>query len=635
MKDLTDTKQRSGELIRLLIQKHSIVLWVIPIVFLSMTTIVSLIAGQGISEFPGFSYGFVLFLMSFVVNHQYFSFMHRMPSTDFIYALPLSRAGLYLRLNGSAIINLLVPSSIMAVIHFLVIYLRNAAKYSYAMTTQDFSEYWTSYASLVVKILLFFFIMQIFYFISEKTSSAITMFILVNLFWPLVVLLFTDATASFLPGFIAPSLVLSGGVSSWILRIIQLFSPVSAFFLSYPPDFDWFSLGLLILSAMLSWYLFRKRQAEHARQSGTLRYPVMVTHWIVTLGVTLLGGYICHYLRLAVASYVTTETAGKYSPIPFIIGVALGLILSLWVFNLFQGKGKINWRTLLSPTIAAIIPLSIWMVIVMSGAFGFSVKTPQTSDIAKVTIAYHNDQYGYYGAGKVVTHVLLTDERDIDDFMKLYGQTVLPDNPGLSVPRNLSSSKQLQHFIEDQRVTIGENRYRSYFEDTEFTITMKDGRTMKRRLPLLESPANEYFYSLFMRHHDYQLAEFTFKEIIGFADSGVVSQEILVNENIPETKRPSWVSDLQKALKAVEHEYHAAPIYETYALRVMIAQHLLTLTEEERAAYIEQAPCVIRLTVNKLAIKGATEPLVFDYPVNPDLLKPLGKALEEIMNRLP
>ena len=184
-------------------------------------------------------------------------------------------------------------------------------------------------------------------------------------------------------------------------------------------------------------------------------------------------------------------------------------------------------------------------------------------------------------------------------------------------------------------MTIGENRYRSYFEDTEFTITMKDGRTMKRRLPLLESPANEYFYSLFMRHHDYQLAEFTFKEIIGFADSGVVSQEILVNENIPETKRPSWASDLQNALKAVEHEYHAAPIYETYALRMMIAQHLLTLTEEERAAYIEQAPCVIRLTVNKLAIKGATEPLVFDYPVNPDLLKPLGKALEEILNRLP
>ena len=179
MKDRSDTKQKSGQLAHLFIWKHSIILWLIPIIFLSMTTIVSFIAGQVITDFPGFSYGFVLFLMSFVVNHQYFSFMHRTPSADFMYALPLSRAGLYLRLNGSAIISLLIPSSLMAVIHFLVIYLRNAAKYSYAMTAQDFSEYRTSYASLVVKILLFFFIMQIFYFISDKTSSAITMFVLV------------------------------------------------------------------------------------------------------------------------------------------------------------------------------------------------------------------------------------------------------------------------------------------------------------------------------------------------------------------------------------------------------------------------------------------------------------------------
>ncbi len=600
-----------------------------------MTTIVSLIGGLALTEFPGFSYGFVLFLMSFVVNHQYFSFMHRTPSADFMYALPMSRAGLYLRLNTSAIINLLAPSSIMAVIRYVVIYFRTASKYGYDMTAQDVTAYWTSYASLTIKILLFFFIMQIFYFISDKTSSAITMFVLVNIFWPLVVLLFTDATANFLPGYIAPSLLSSGGVSTWVLRIIQLFSPASAFFLSYLPAFDWFSLALLILFSMVSWYLFRKRQAEHAHSSGTLRSPVMVTHWVVTLGISLLGGYSCHYLRHGVASFLTAGVTSVYSPVPFIIGVALGLILSLWVFNLFQGKGKINWRTLIAPAVAAVVPITIWLAIVMSGAFGYSVKTADASDIAKVTIAYHGNQYGFYGAGKVVTPVLLTDERDIDDFMKLYGQTVSPDNPGLSVPRNLSSSKQLQHFIEDQRVTIGENRYRSYFEDTEFTITMKDGRTMKRRLPLLESPANEYYYSLFMRHRDYQLAEFTFKEIIGFANPGVVSQEILVNENLPETKRPSWASDLQKALKAVEHEYHATPIYETYALRMMIAQHLLTLTEEERAAYIDQAPCVIRLTMSELAIKGATEPLVFDYPVNPDLLKPLGKALEELLNRLP
>lgn len=598
-----------------------------------MTTIVSFIGGR-FTVFPGFSYGLVLFVMSFVVNHQYFSFMHRTPSADFMYALPLSRGGLYRRLNVSAIVNLLAPSTIMAVIHYLVIYVRNATKYGYVMTAQDFTDYWISFASLIVKILLFFFIMQIFYLVSEKTSSAITMFILVNIFWPLVVLLFTDATASFLPGFIAPSLVSSGGVPSWILRIIQLFSPMSAFFLSHPSIFDWFSLALLILSALMSWYLFRKRQAEHARSSGTLRYPVMVTQWVVTLGVSLLGGYSCHYLRLAIASYTTKGvSAGIYSSAPFIIGVVLGLVLSLWVFNLFQGKGKLNWRALIRPAVAAIVPLTIWMAIVMSGAFGFSVKTPQTSDVKKVTISYHDDRYD--GAGSVTTQISLTDERDIADFMELYGQTVSPDNPGLSVPRNLSSSKQLQHFIEYQRVMIGENRYHSLFEDTEFTITLNDGSTMTRRFPLLESPANEHYYRLLMRNRDYRLAEFTFKEMFGLADQNVVLQEILLNENVPAKEIPSWVPALQKALSALEHEYYATPIYETYSLRMIIAQYLLTAPEEECATYAEQAPCVIRVTLSERAIKGATEPFVFDYPVNPDTLKPLAEALEELLSRLP
>lgn len=622
---------------RLIMRKHGIVLWLLPAVFLSMTTMVSHIDGyQVIREFPGFSYGVVLFLMSFVVNHQFFSFIHRMPSSDFMYALPMSRSGLYVRLNVSAVVNLLAPSAIMAVIHYLSHYIRHAIRYGDSLPlqdTQDFSAYWTSFASLAVKILLFFFIMQIFYFISEKTSSAITLFVLVNIFWPLVVLLFTDATASFLPGYIAPSLLSSGGVSSWILCIIQLFSPMSAFFLSHPSTFDWFSLGLLFMSAILSWAIFRKRQAEHARRSGTLRYPVMVTHWVVTLGVSLLGGYSCHYLRLAVASYAETDVAGKYSHVPFIIGVALGLILSLWVFNLFQGKGKVNWRALVAPAVAAAVPLAIWLAVVMSGAFGFSVKTPDASDVATVTVAYHNDRYGAYGVDKDTTLVSLTDERDIADFMKLYGQTVSADNPGMSTPRNLSSREQLRYFIEYQRTMIGENRYRSYFEDTEFTFTLKDGQTLKRRFPLLESPSNEHFFSLFMRNREYRLAEFTFREYVTIGDPNVATQEIILNGNIPAAQRPSWVPALQKALKRGNDNY--STIYETYALRIMIAHHLLTASEEERSAYIEQAPCVIRLTVNEHAIKGTTEPLVFDYPVNPNRLAPLTKPLEDLMSRLP
>ncbi len=621
-------RNKDGLLQRLLTRKHAIVLWLLPAVFLSAITIFSVVDNIVSLYFPSFAYGIVLFLMSFVINHQYFSFIHRGPSSDFFYALPLSRTGLYFRLNASAIVNLLAPSSIMAALHYILMYLRNVrSNLPVSVGEQDFTAYWTSFASLVIKILLFYFIMQIFYFISEKTLSAITMFILVNIFWPLVVLFFTDATAGFLPGFISPLLKSPEGISLWLIRIIQLFSPMSAFFLSSDTAFDLFSLALLALSALTAWYLFKKRQAEHSRPSGTLRRPDMVTHWMVTLGISLLGGYICHYLRLSSASITTIDidVADVYSPAPFIIGIALGLILSLWAFNLVQGKGKMNWKAIIRPAAATAVPLAIWLAIVTTGAFGFSVKAPQSSDVAKVTISYYN---GNYEGVNLTTKVSLTDRQDIDDFMKLYGQTVSPDNPGLSVPRNLSSREQLQHFIEFQGINISENRYGASYGDTVLTITMKTGQTMSRSLPLLRTPANKNYYSLFMRNRDYQMAEFTFDEVLMLHNPAFAPLEILPNENIPATQMPSWVSILQNSVKDQDTLF----IYEVNMMRRLIAHHMLSASENERADYVEKAPCIMRLTVNEIAIKGATEPLIFDYPVNPDSLKPLTKLLEDLQS---
>jgi hypothetical protein len=627
MKHRSNTKRHQGGLLQsLLFRKHAIVLWLLPAVFLFAFTFFSIVDNRVSLYFPSFAYGVVLLLMTFVVNHYYFSFIHRGPAADFFYALPLSRSGLYLRLNTSAIINLLAPSFIMAALHYFLMYLRDVRKnFPYSVGGQDFTAYWTSFASLMIKILLFFFIMQIFYFISEKTSSAVTMFILVNIFWPLVVLFFTDATASFLPGLIAPSLASTTGISLWLIRVIQLFSPMSAFFLSSDMAFDLFPLALLALSALAAWYLFKKRQAEHSRQAGALRRPVMVTHWMVTLGVSLLGGYICHYLRVASASVATTDAAGAYSPAPFMIGVALGLILSLWVFNLIQGKGKIKWKAIIRPAAAAAVPLAVWLAIVTTGASGFSLKTPQASDVEKVTITYHNSDHE---GAKLTTKVSLTDERDIEDFMKLYGQTVSSDNPGMSVPRNLSSREQLRYFIEYQGTMMSENRYGANFDDAEFTITMKNGQSFNRSLPLLRTPANENYFRLFIRNRDYQMAEFTFDEVLLIYNPDFAPPEILVNENLPAAKIPGWVSALQNAVK----KHDSLFIYEIYMMRRMIAHHLLSATEEERADYIDQAPCVMRIIVNEIAIKGATEPLIFDYPVNPDRLKPLAKLLEDLQS---
>ncbi len=640
----TESDYRGGTL-RTLIWKRPVTLWLLPAVFLFLTTIVPLAGNHYwfIDPMP-WVHGLVLLLMSFIVAHQYFSFMHRVPASDFYFSLPAGRTRLFFGLNLGALACLLGPSFVMAALHFALRLLRdeNMPSLPFAVS-HGYAAYWTPILSLWIRMLIFFFMMLIFYLITEKTTTAVTLFLLVNAFWPAVILLFTDATASFLPGFIAPSLTSEAVISPWIARVIQIFSPVSAFFQESDTAFSWFTLLLLALTFLTAWALFRIRPAENSRQSGRFNWPQTITQWMVVLAVSLLGGYAGHYLRVITTLSAAGQTAVS-SPLPFLIGVFLGLILSLWAFNLFHGKGRIRWKALILPAAATAIPLAVWLSVVITGASGFSTELPPASDVARVTITYSNmDVWPLREHGYSSVKVTLTDEKEIELFTSLYRQILTPENPGLFLPRTLSSNQQVRQFAENQRQTLWPEKAEtgegltSNYPDTVFTLETKDGRKISRRLPLNENIRNDCFRALIARNRDYFLAEYSFKTLVdpyavtGYATPAQYKLEIRPAQNIPPSEWPRWVFDLQKDMGKGEY---ISP-HDFFQMRGLIAGYLLSSSEAERGLYTETAPCVLRVT---LLSGGESESpdasLILDYPVNPDRLKPLADFLRQMNQRM-
>ena len=315
---------------------------------------------------------------------QVFGFVHDMAACDFYFALPGRRSKMFFHLNLASMTYLIGPSALIALLNSLLFTLINVLHpvppdaYTGMMFffTIGASEPLTalSVIALYLKIIYLFLFLELFYLLSDKAGRANTMALLINLFWPIVIYFYTDATVRFLPGF--PDRVEPLGMPSapWYeLLFRQILSPLSAVIttLDFYEHF-WVYAILPIAAWLLCRHFFIKRQVEYARLSTKMNWPFAITQWIGMLSVTLIGGYACHHLR-AIIYDATKAEPNVMTPAPFLIGCGLGLILSLWIFNLIRGKGKLAWKPLIAAFLAVLIPFSAWLGVVMSGANGYLI----------------------------------------------------------------------------------------------------------------------------------------------------------------------------------------------------------------------------------------------------------------------
>lgn len=578
-----------GSLTRLVWQRP-LALWILPLIFLFITTTLPIMADR-----YSFAYTMVPFtgmlsvIMSFILAQQFFGFIHDRDKGDFYFALPASRENLFFSFNAGALGYLIGPSLAVMALNSLVVRFISAPVPEWMSYGMGLESVWSSYASLMLRVIYFFLLLEICYLVTDKAATAIGTFLLINLFWPMLIYLYSDATAQFLPGYVNP-VTAAGDLSPGLAALFQVFSP--GMFILGIEDYHWVTALLILAAASFAFFLFRRRNTGMAPGVDSINWPFELTQWMGIMTVTLLGGYGAHYLRMLTAE---DNIVTAVSPEPFLIGAGLGFLIALWIFNLIRGKGKIRWRTLVPAAAVTLIPFAVWLFVVMSGAGGFSSRMPDAVHTEKIQLHYSHGLIPEENPNRSRGHIIeLSDQKDIEHFIRIYSQVLAEDNPGLALPRTLASrdlskgyAAHLFHPETPDELYV--TPYYIWTSEIRFTLEDKEGEKYDRVMLLPFSGSNPDYLELLAGNRRFYLAElssFTLQRAMK------ADYSIEATSQASQKDRETWIK-----LLAEGPEEDGDPI-QTYALEEMsnhIAGYLLGQPEDRYQELLKTAPAVIRI----------------------------------------
>ena len=618
---MTSQPKKMNHRISYLVWRRPIALWLVPLIYLFIVTPLPLLPSRGFGLFFGVSsFSFVLYGMSFVIAHHFFSFIHLLKRCDYYFALPVSRSRLFLSLNLGAFTYLLGPTlAIMGLNTVIGLIIAPSATGQLAL--------WGELLGFLPQIIYFFLLLEVSYLLTGKSSTAINMFILINVFWPLMIFLYSDATSRFLPGFINP--LEQAAHSTGVFILLQIFSPMSTA-LSDPIKYFWVTLLMAALLFVVAHWLFKHRQAGVTRGDSPTNGPFRLTEWMGIMAISLLGGYAAHLLRIQ--SAVNDKPLLSVSPAPFLIGLGLGFLLSLWLFNIIRGKGRILWRAFILPALTTAVPLIIWLLIIMTGAFGFTSKTPEDASVEKISIRYSNTYGSFLTTAENKPFIFeLDDEKDTALMFNLYQTTVAPDNPGLSFPRTLESLEQLKDYLGNRYAATdddGLGTYRIWYEDTYITLFFSDGTTKERILPIPMIFTNDDYRELLRQNRQFYMAELA-------ASASMSTVYTLVDlETTPlltEKDQAKWMEPLME-LKAYDDQYYDS------ILRNLMSHAASVYAVADDKLYLEAmktAPMRIKVSLDlPKEVDDPQEDFELTIPLDPNRDIRLAKIVEEALNVL-
>lgn len=611
-------------------------LWILPLIFLFLATSLPLLAPKGLSSsaliLPATA--LMSLLMAFVLVHHFFSFVHHLDKNDFYFALPSSRSKLFWKLNASALTYLIVPSLIiMGLNSVLILFLGRSPMEAWASYGPSLPQLWTSYAGQVLQLVYFFLLLELAYLVTEKAGSAVTAFVLINVFWPLLLYLYSDATSRFLPGLLNP-LTGEGQGGPGFFALFSLLSP--GFFMLQDGLNPW-TFPMLAGLALLTYLAFRRRQAGYSPASSSIHWPFELTQWMGIMSLTLLGGFGAHSLRISTADfYPSADLAPLLSPLPFLVGSGLGFLMALWAFNLIRGKGRLDWRALPWTILVTAIPYLAWLALTMTGT-GFSSELPKAQELSRIRIHYRESyDLPYPNRSEGSFSFDLTDPRDLALFAGLYEEALNPDNPGLALPRTLSSKELFNSYVREivnRPVGEGEESggdpfyYGGWFPESHFSLWTKEGRRYQRIMALPQTWKNDSYLQLLRGNRRFFLAELSQYSIQGKVR---VSYKLQATDRATDQDRETWIDPL------LEMQADKTLFFSDSDLGYMagwIARKLAL----ESDAYFDQlqadSPALIQIKVDLFGIQGTEAgDLQILLPVDPDKMPGLKILIDQQLN---
>ena len=260
----------------------------------------------------------------------------------------------------------------------------------------------------------------------------------------------------------------------------------------------------------------------------------------------------------------------------------------------------------------------------MTGAGGFSSKLPPEDQLKSATLHYE-DIYVTTLAQYDRPYTLVLDRADdLALFARIVQKTVDPGNPGLGIPRTLSSAEQLREHIRLISSPPGYQEDYAYFyaNDIQFSLETKSGQILDRSLLLPLTVHNPDYLQLIRQNRAFYLAELSSYGAYAKFENDF---SLIPTSKAGSQERETWIDPLIKALQA--DDYLSDTVIRDMISRINL--HLLDKGQGALEEMLEKAPLLIRVS---LTIPRGVEADPGDYELLLPVLPQEIPSLENVVH---
>ncbi|NLA95395.1 MAG: hypothetical protein GX838_00910, partial [Clostridiaceae bacterium] len=222
-----------------------------------------------------------------------------------------------------------------------------------------------------------------------------------------------------------------------------------------------------------------------------------------------------------------------------------------------------------------------------------------------------------------------TTEQDLALLAEIYRSVLSPDNPGLDLPRTLSSKGQSRDFVRFKNPFIlpygGNEIYYPHLPETHLILETKDGRSCERSLTLPLYANNPDYLQLLRQNDLFFMAELS---DYSAADKFHVTFSLEATPYASAADKDRWIHPLMAAKEDDDYPFESL----MQDMTRYIALSMREQGDRTLAGLVAGAPCLIHVSLELPPGSAASEDKpAITLPIDPERVPGLRKLIDQAL----
>lgn len=406
------------------------------------------VIGEASLAISGTVFAFVAILFATIFAIVTFSYMHNKRCMDLFGSFPISRRTLFFTRYVSVLVQTLVPMLVVGVIGAML-----------TLKTSAFLDVMQTVGFLCVGVIGNVSFIALLSLCCGTVVDVIVSFFAINGIYPICVAICILFPGTILPGYAGNSNGVNGA-------LYTLLSPLAAPFAGIWGDEEilylvwWIVFSMVLIAGC---FIFsRKRKTEIAQNA----FVFGIVEQVIKIFAGFVVGFGIGWLMSAVGADSSPSYEAQY--IWFFVGTCVGALITGMIFHLIYHRGLAKIRTSLIVSGIDVVAVIIFVMIIVTGAFGYDEKLPKVNEIEKVSVNIDSDE-SYMVNGKNIRENYMADEKLIEAAV---------DAQKLIISKALDKKKGIYPLIPDYSDERGSGEYTAYRINISYQL--KDGSIIRR-----------------------------------------------------------------------------------------------------------------------------------------------------------